>query len=144
MYLSNETPSLPATNLTLPCGEIWGSQEGKGIFPRRLAYQKTIHYLCPENQHVMVRSDTYFGDCKSPYSKPADCKSAGTEKQRMPSVIGGIPLFTKDLASLNAEHLCKICFPTFLSSLPFIASPCQSHSVLTKGWFQTSYLNTYL
>ena len=26
----------------------------------------------------MGRSDTYFGDCKSPYSRPADCKSAGT------------------------------------------------------------------
>ena len=26
----------------------------------------------------MGRSDTYFGDCKFPYSKPADCKSAGT------------------------------------------------------------------
>ena len=26
----------------------------------------------------MGRHDTYFGDCKSPYSAPANCKFAGT------------------------------------------------------------------
>jgi hypothetical protein len=32
----------------------------------------------PKNQLVMRNRATYHGDCKSPYSAPADCKSAGT------------------------------------------------------------------
>ena len=57
---------------------------------------------------------------KSPDSKPTDCKSTGTktEKQKMPSVIGGIPLFTKDLR--------KICFP-----LPYLIST--SSNSIFKG-----------
>ena len=34
----------------------------------------------PKNQLVMRNRATYHGDCKSPYSAPADCKSAGTEE----------------------------------------------------------------
>ena len=43
-----------------------------------LAQQQTIHYLCPQIHHDMVRHDTYFGDCKSPYSAPANYKFART------------------------------------------------------------------
>lgn len=33
-----------------------------------------------KNQYVMGKHNAYFGDCKSPCSPPADCKSAGTGK----------------------------------------------------------------
>ena len=47
----------------IPHSILWGDmgpKTGKDVLSRRLAYQQTIHYLCPQIHHVMVRRETYW------------------------------------------------------------------------------------
>ena len=53
----------------IPHSILWGDmgpKTGKDVLSRRLAYQQTIHYLCPQIHHIMVRRETYWStitDC---------------------------------------------------------------------------------
>ena len=56
------------------------SQHRKSAFSMRNTCAITYKFiiLCQQNQLVMGNRAAHYGDCKSPYSTPADGKSAGT------------------------------------------------------------------
>ena len=59
-------------DIPYPIGRYGVPDRKRAFSSEGLHVNKRSHYLCPENQRVMGRHDTYFWDCKTPYSKPAE------------------------------------------------------------------------